>query len=393
MDLTVDEKDLKKEINGALAKGELNKVPLDVILDPKTKEQFKELVPEKDFNRWINGKSQGEKDAYIAEREREIKNSMAYDAKTSKENDQQIIKDSKFQDFQEEAALLSGGQQKDNWLYKIKGIKRDEGGKAKLDNNGKIQFEYEVKDDNTKELDTELAQRVMGKTTNEDLLDLKTEFLEKHGSLLSPNQCKFFGNRARPEKISAVESSLNKSIEEAEEAKEEQADLGKIKQYNESLKALKYAYRFDENAERPTRKKKETESGTQQNKQEKNTETKQSEARKGIEELKEMEARAKAKAALIDVEIARIRLEKTKKEGGSKEPEIEKEGGSGEPEIEKEGGSGEPLGFKTQEPESNNGAKETEETPEEPIGQQESENDGETTAESNENQEDKKTKK
>lgn len=230
-DLLIKEDDIVKEINKALASNKLSDMKLDIRLDPRVKNKMEELVPKEQLRTWMNSKSTGEKEAYVAKRELQAKHEAMYgNPATGEKLD---VKGEGFKNFQEEAALLSRGTKKTDRLRQVVGVEEDK--------DKKPVFIYEKDSEGKDKIDMALADRVLKKTQNRDLLDLDNGPAKKIGALMSKNQNKYLGNNANPELIEAVKSSIKKQ----QSLSENDRDVKGIseKEWQARLAALEQAWR------------------------------------------------------------------------------------------------------------------------------------------------------
>lgn len=198
MDLAADPKDIEKEINKAVDKGEFNKIKLDVMLDPAARQHIENLVPLEQRSKWMAGKAQGERTSYLSQREAMLATGW----------EKSGINDAEKNAFQAESYALASAQDKPMRMATIKGAK-----------GGRIQYDYvdtKVKDPKTGVEKTVREYRTDSGTfksladnfTKSDVLGLRENTLKEHGHLLSKNNITQLGQGGTKVQQEAVKKSL-----------------------------------------------------------------------------------------------------------------------------------------------------------------------------------------
>jgi len=207
MDLVADPKDLKKEISKVVDKGEVNKIKLDVILDKDAEKAMQEVLGKDKFESWKNGRSQSEKDNYIAQREK----SMAFKETLPMNPTAQAEFDKDKAAFREESALMASSGDRQRRMSAIDSINRTD-------------WKYNYKPDAgtgtgpsnpakyTQNIDDTIADNVMQKATRESKLDLDADFLKARGHKLSKADIEYIGKRGTTEQLQSIKDSFAPAI-------------------------------------------------------------------------------------------------------------------------------------------------------------------------------------
>ncbi len=184
----------KKEIEGEIEKlykeGNWKKLELDVSLNPVADNKLRELVGKKEYDSWKNSHSQKSQDDYIENRETEMVRRMNL---SPAHQDYLGIGSQEVQDFRDEAAVMASVDEKENKMKNIIGTV-----------NGKIDYAPNV--------NLDVANSIVSKTSKDQLLNFDDKFLEKYGHLLSKSDIKHVAKFGETTQMDAIKKALTDAI-------------------------------------------------------------------------------------------------------------------------------------------------------------------------------------
>lgn len=178
-------KDIEKEVNKIIDKGELGKLKLDAMLNDDVAMALQKVVSPAQLGQWMNNKSQGEKNNYINQKEQSVASKWGGLSVDDKKK------------FRIESAMLAGKEDKAMRMAEIDSTAPVKDGKL---NYVMVGAGYKV--------DDAIFQETVSKFNRDSLVGMDKGLLRDKGHHLSKSNITQIGNAGSKDQVEAIKDSL-----------------------------------------------------------------------------------------------------------------------------------------------------------------------------------------